>query len=191
MMSNELPNGPFVVTYIDLGGQLTGKVVDADLARLKGLSGLGVFIAHNELTDEGVAHVSRIPTLGWLTLMNTKVTDAGVAHLRDATNLNTLQLQGTAVGDTGLTALHGLNKLTALELQGTKVTAAGVAKLAKALPKCKIAWDGGIIEPTAKADADRAAAEWRCPSAARLSSKTPPERRESPRRRTCRPGRSP
>jgi hypothetical protein len=32
--------------------------------------------------------------------------------------------------------------LTALDLKGTKVTAAGIAKLQKALPKCKIEWNG-------------------------------------------------
>jgi hypothetical protein len=32
-------------------------------------------------------------------------------------------------------------------LTNTKVTADGVQKLAKALPKCRIEWDGGTIEP--------------------------------------------
>lgn len=29
------------------------------------------------------------------------------------------------------------------------VTAAGVKKLAAALPRCKIEWDGGVVEPKA------------------------------------------
>jgi hypothetical protein len=34
-------------------------------------------------------------------------------------------------------------------LHGTKVTAAGIDRLRKALPKCKIEWDGGVIDPMA------------------------------------------
>jgi hypothetical protein len=30
----------------------------------------------------------------------------------------------------------------------TKVTIAGIDDLKTALPKCKIQWDGGVIEPT-------------------------------------------
>ena len=37
-----------------------------------------------------------------------------------------------------------------LNLAKTKVTAKGVEALAKALPGCKIVWDGGAIEPTKK-----------------------------------------
>jgi len=32
-------------------------------------------------------------------------------------------------------------------VQKTKVTAAGIDELKKTLPKCKIEWDGGVIEP--------------------------------------------
>jgi hypothetical protein len=37
--------------------------------------------------------------------------------------------------------------LTELNVIMTAVTAKGVEKLAKARPKCKITWDGGVIEP--------------------------------------------
>jgi hypothetical protein len=49
------------------------------------------------------------------------------------------------VTDAGLPDLVGLTELTYLKLARTKVTAKGVGGLAKALPKCKIAWDGGVI----------------------------------------------
>ena len=41
-----------------------------------------------------------------------------------------------------MTHLHGLTGLKELDLSKSKVTAEGVAALQKALPKCKIAWDG-------------------------------------------------
>jgi eukaryotic-like serine/threonine-protein kinase len=53
----------------------------------------------------------------------------------------------TPVTDTGLACLAGRDKLTLLDLSNTKVTAKGVEGLAKALPKCKFTWDGGVIEP--------------------------------------------
>src|SRR5207244_1049992 len=40
----------------------------------------------------------------------------------------------------------------------TKVSAAGIETLKKALPNCRIEWDGGVIEPTASPD--RRAAEY-------------------------------
>ena len=56
--------------------------------------------------------------------------------------LRRLSLAGSKVTDDGLKPLHGLTGWQELDLTGTKVTAAGVAALQKALPKCKIVWDG-------------------------------------------------
>jgi hypothetical protein len=33
-------------------------------------------------------------------------------------------------------------------VRNTKVSPAGIETLKKALPKCKIEWDGGVIEPS-------------------------------------------
>jgi hypothetical protein len=38
--------------------------------------------------------------------------------------------------------------LTVLGLAKTAVTKEGVEDLAKALPRCRIVWDGGVIEPS-------------------------------------------
>ncbi len=70
-----------------------------------------------------------------------------MAHFKNCNNLTVLSLGGTRVTDASLDQLAVLPRLTTLELRNTKVTAAGVAKLAKALPQCKITWDGGVIEP--------------------------------------------
>jgi hypothetical protein len=42
------------------------------------------------------------------------------------------------LGENNLTEVTGLEQLTLLELTGTKVTKAGLAKLKKALPRCRI-----------------------------------------------------
>jgi len=59
---------------------------------------------------------------------NTQVSDAGLAHFKDCKNLKRLNVEKT------------------------KVTAAGIGGLAKALPQCRIEWDGSVIEPTARLD---------------------------------------
>ena len=118
-----LPAAPFILSGIDIPN-CGDRVSDADLARLEGLP---------ELID--------------LHLRNAKVTDAGVVILAHCKRLNNLTLESPGVTDVGLAHLTGSDALVQLDLKGTKVTAAGVAKLAKALPKCKIAWDGGTIEP--------------------------------------------
>jgi eukaryotic-like serine/threonine-protein kinase len=73
--------------------------------------------------------------------------DAGLAHLAGCKKLNTVWLDGTQITDAGLVHLAGLDELTNLILVNTKVTAKAIEELAKALPKCKIEWDGGVIEP--------------------------------------------
>ena len=52
--------------------------------------------------------------------------------------------------DAGIKHLAGPTNLAAINLQKTKVTAAGIDELKKALPQCKIEWDGGAIEPGKK-----------------------------------------
>lgn len=71
-------------------------------------------------------------------------------HLRPLTRLEFLSLFSTRVTDQGLELPVGRSSLRKLYLNGTKVTEAGVKKLAAALPRCRIEWDGGVIEPTEK-----------------------------------------
>jgi Leucine-rich repeat (LRR) protein len=89
-----------------------------------------------------------------------KVGDGGLIQIKAYKSLTELNLYATQVGNAGLAHLTGLEKLTSLVLVKTKVTAKGVEGLAKALPKCKIEWDGGVIEPMAGLDSDRRAAEY-------------------------------
>jgi hypothetical protein len=56
-------------------------------------------------------------------------------------------LYATGVTDAGLPQLEGLGRLEHLNLKQTAVTAPAVKKLAAALPRCRIEWNGGVIEP--------------------------------------------
>ena len=53
-----------------------------------------------------------------------------------------IELSGPKVTDAGLVHLKGLANLLVLYLHSTKATQAGIEKLQKALPNCKMRWDG-------------------------------------------------
>ena len=67
-------------------------------------------------------------TVGWL--------------FSELTDVEVLKLDGTGVTDNELPPLTAMTGLKQLSLRRTKVTAAGFATLQKALPNCKIEWDG-------------------------------------------------
>lgn len=75
------------------------------------------------------------------------LTDLGAKYLAGLKRLQRLSLAGAALSDAGLKPLEALTNLQELDLSGAQVTAAGVAKLHKALPRCKIAWDGSAVKP--------------------------------------------
>jgi eukaryotic-like serine/threonine-protein kinase len=95
-----------------------------------------------QVSDAGLAHFKDCQNLTNLVLSGPQVSDAGLAHLKGCKNLMNVRLQHTKVSDAGLVHLHGWKNLTSLALHATKVSAAGIEDLKKALPKCKIAWDG-------------------------------------------------
>lgn len=165
---------------INVGGtQITGVGLD----RLKGLVNLkNLYLARTWVTDDGLIHVQSLPNLTDLNLSGLPITDHGIPHLLPLKSLTNLDFMGTKIGDAalktlsqlkelsrlnldrtqitdvGLKHLESLKSLTEVTLQKARVTAAGVAALQKALPKCKIEWDGGVKAETA--DPERRAAEW-------------------------------
>jgi uncharacterized membrane protein len=72
-----------------------------------------------------------------------------MAHIKECKNLWILDLSNTPISDTGLAHLKDCKNLTSLIVRTTKVTAKGLADFHAALPKCRIEYDGGIIEPKA------------------------------------------
>ncbi|WP_439630433.1 protein kinase domain-containing protein [Gemmata sp.] len=146
---------------------------DAGLANFKNCKGLeAVWVNDTAVGDAGVAHLAGCRALATLSLHNTRVTDAGLAHLGECTELASLSLDGTRAGDAGLATVAASPKLKTLSLGGcdrvtdaglqrlagakaletldvrrTKVTGGGVSRLAAALPRCRIEWDGGVAGP--------------------------------------------
>jgi hypothetical protein len=133
------------VTGLDMDGCV--NVTDAGLIHFKNCKNLAYLnLANVPVTDAVLAHLKQC-NLMYLHLAVTHISDTAVAQLKDWKNLTFLSLAGTQVSDAGLAHLKECKGLTHLRVGATKVTAAGIDDLRKALPRCKIEWDGGVIEP--------------------------------------------
>jgi serine/threonine protein kinase len=130
--------------YLGLRGTQVG---DKGVANFKGCKDITFLdLSDSRVTDAGLTHFEDCQNLKYLQLVNLRVTDKGLANFKGCEDLIWLILTGTRVSDVGLADFKGCEKLRILTLQRTKVTAKGVADLAKALPQCRIEWDGGVIE---------------------------------------------
>jgi serine/threonine protein kinase/Leucine-rich repeat (LRR) protein len=141
-------------------GAAGAQITDAGLAHFKGCQRFGALaLDRTKVTDAGLVHFGDSKSLNYLTLSFTQVTDKSLAFLKDFPELRTLDLSGTTVTDAGLAHLRESKNLTSIGLQKTKVTAKGVEDFAKALPQCRIEWDGGVLGTAVPLDPDRKAAE--------------------------------
>jgi serine/threonine protein kinase/Leucine-rich repeat (LRR) protein len=138
------------LAILEIQGTLVGN---GGLAHLTGCANLKELNANGSpVGDEGLADLKKCKNLTILsvanTLGNTEVTDKGLEHLKELKNLQSLNVSKCGgVTDAGLEHLKECKTLTGVQLKETKVTKEGIEKLSKALPKCRIEWDGGTIEP--------------------------------------------
>ncbi len=102
------------------------------------------------LGDAGMAHFKACTNLTVLDLSNAGISDAGLGHFRNCKHLTSINLGDNSISNVGLDYLTKSTHLTHLYIERTKVTEAGVKKFAAALPRCRIQWDGGVIEPRSK-----------------------------------------
>jgi hypothetical protein len=125
------------------------RVSDTGLAHLRGTTNLAQLnLARTQLSNAGLAYFKDCKKLEMLCVAFTRVGDAGLAHFKDCKKLNRLDVRGCPeVSDASLTHFKDCVSLTSLDARGTRVTAAVIAELKKALPKCRIEWDGGVIQP--------------------------------------------
>ena len=116
-------------------------IKDHDLELLaKAPQVLGLHLADNYITDEGLASLKNRTDLLCLDLTNNPgITDKGLAHLSRLTRLRQLLLRkDSQITDAGLVHLETMKDLDLLILFGTGVTPGGVRELQKKLPKTKI-----------------------------------------------------
>jgi Leucine-rich repeat (LRR) protein len=113
-------------------------VTDASLAELSKLPNLkDLHLDGAQITDAGLVHLQGLSNLEWISLRKTRITDEGLGHFSQMKNLRVLSLDDTKITDDNLGDLEGLN-LRSLNIQRTLVTKAGVERLKKALPGCRI-----------------------------------------------------
>ncbi len=124
----DLPVGEWRLEGISLR---LGKVKDADLVHLEGLTSLRrLDLAQNEqITAAGLAHIAGLTNLVTLDLSGVPVTDDGLKHLRQMSRLKRLDIFGGPISDAGLEHLKGLTSLEVLSLTDISITAAGLAHL--------------------------------------------------------------
>ena len=98
-------------------GQMTDAML-ADLSRVETLTALGLSGCKG-VTDDGIAHLARLPRLQHLDLSGTGITDAGLQVLRHLPRLRTISLAWTRVTDEGIGALADCHELEHVNLSAT------------------------------------------------------------------------
>jgi uncharacterized protein (DUF952 family) len=130
------------------------------MAHLPPCDPLIVALVNTRVTDNGLTSFQHSRNVEMLFLSGaSQVSDAALRHFHRCQKLHTIHLDRTSVTDATLAQCASFSNLVDLQLTKTQVTEAGVKKLSAALPKCRIVWDGGTIEP-AQFSADRKAAEY-------------------------------
>ena len=124
-------------------------------------------------TSAGLTHLKSLDRLRSLYLPAPDLTDATLEHLQGLTSLKELYLnsmiiidnEGVEPGnehftDAGLQYLHGLTGLEYLSLPPTIVTDAGLARLQRVLPNCKIEFQEVGLYPRYRPGGNGAGVSW-------------------------------
>jgi hypothetical protein len=128
---------------------------------------VSVWLNDTSIRDDSLTHLDNLVSLEELWLGSTKLDGSGLVHLKRLRRLKTIDLGGcdqlqdsglqhldylprireiwlwgcSNITDRGIAHLGRLSTLQTLDIRQTKVSQAGVARLQKALPRCKIEWD--------------------------------------------------
>jgi len=102
------------------------------------------------VTDNGLAHLAKLPLLKKLELTSTKVTNQGMQYLAQVPSLESLSLNGTTISDAGVAALNALPNLKELDLRNCQLTPEGFAAIGKmpALEGINLDSTGGLNDAT-------------------------------------------
>jgi Leucine-rich repeat (LRR) protein len=132
---------------LTLGGN---KLTDAGLQPLRQLPGLtfldlggaqrtdsGIWLV--SFTQPGLEAVATLKDLRQLRLEGTLITASGLETIKSLQRLNRLDLHGCPrIADDAIPILAAMPVLESIDLTDTKVTAAGIEKLQRAKPHCRV-----------------------------------------------------
>lgn len=112
--------------------QITDQALSELASLTEGLEELtDINASGSGVTDLGLAHLNKLPTLKKLELASTKVTNQGMRHLTQIPSLETLSLSGTAITDEGVAILNAAPNLKNLDLRNCTLTPATFAAIGK------------------------------------------------------------
>jgi predicted Ser/Thr protein kinase len=125
---------------------LTAEVLSY-ISKFEQLSGF--MINGSPVTDSGLAELAKAKGLQDLILewCTGPFTGAGLKHLASMPLLRHLKLDAAQLDASSIESLKLLTNLRVLEVRQTQLVAGNIVELHKALPKCAIFWDGGLILP--------------------------------------------
>ncbi len=98
------------------------QVTDASLLVLKGLPLRRLVLNYTQVTDTGLEHLGKHPTLQKLWLVGANVTDAGLGHLEGTPRLWQLNLRGARITDKATPYLKRMPALGEIILDPSQVT---------------------------------------------------------------------
>jgi internalin A len=104
-------------------------ITEVGLAHLRGLTFLRTISLEDPLTDDGLAHLAKLPHLHRLTVAKNQLTDEGMKQFERCKQLRVLNLGFGKFGDAGVEHLKGLENLRELDLEYSKITDEGLAHL--------------------------------------------------------------
>ncbi|MBT6847104.1 MAG: DUF1570 domain-containing protein [Planctomycetaceae bacterium] len=105
-------------------------VTDAHLGSLRPETKLkALCLAHGQITNQGLQHLSGQGELNWLDLTRCEITDDSSKVLVGLVNLNQLSLESTKITDKSMAVIGALPNLEELDLSLTQVGDAGVLHL--------------------------------------------------------------
>jgi len=120
---------------------------DENMAVIAGMPRLRRLYFEGSPVGNGVLkYLDKFP-LTLLQLSGTSIDDDGLAELSRMPSLKELLVARTRIGDAGLAHLTHLKTLRQLRIKQTQATAAGIARLHAALPRCRIESDHGTFGP--------------------------------------------
>lgn len=127
--------------------QLGGVEETQELSRISTLRVLRLY--HSNLDDEQITMILKgLPKLKLLYARDGVFQPQALEHLSSTPKLETLVLSNNdKLDDSAIEHISKLKSLEKLEIKDTRITANGVDRLRKALPQCRIEWDGGTVEP--------------------------------------------
>ncbi|MBX3399329.1 MAG: protein kinase [Gemmataceae bacterium] len=139
--------GSLVVVRVD---GVEKPLRDLDEIAGKAIEVVSVNVNRNKFVNDDTLECLRgLRHLTSAQLTNTAAGDRALECLKDSANLETLILYNSKITDKGLEHLAGFAKLKNLNLtQLPNLSEAAVKALAAKIPQCRIAWNGGSIEPT-------------------------------------------